>query len=105
MEEFDRSFTGPCLIMEPGEQFQPSGKRRSVADYAKKSLQGASAAIVFVVLTTIISYLFGAINPVMSRILMLQDGAIIEEGTYEELIGKGGEFADLVARQRLDQSD
>ncbi len=68
MEEFDRSFTGPCLIMEPGEQFQPSGKRRSVADYAKKSLQGASAAIVFVVLTTIISYLFGAINPVMSRI-------------------------------------
>ena len=39
------------------------------------------------------------------RILMLQDGAIIEEGTYEELIGKGGEFADLVARQRLDQSD
>ena len=68
MEEFDRSFTGPCLIMEPGEQFQPSGKRRSVADYAKKSLKGASAAIVFVVLTTIISYLFGAINPVMSRI-------------------------------------
>jgi len=39
------------------------------------------------------------------RILMVQDGAIIEEGTYEELIRKGGEFADLVARQRLDQSD
>lgn len=39
------------------------------------------------------------------RILMVQDGAIVEEGTYEELIEKGGEFADLVARQRLDQSD
>lgn len=36
------------------------------------------------------------------RILMLQDGAIIEEGTYEELIAKNGEFAALVERQRLE---
>ncbi len=36
------------------------------------------------------------------RILVLDGGSIIEEGTYEELIAKGGFFADLVARQRLD---
>ena len=39
------------------------------------------------------------------RILMMDDGAIIEEGTYEELIRKDGAFADLVARQRLDGAD
>ncbi len=38
-----------------------------------------------------------------SRILVMDRGAIIEEGTYDELIGKNGYFAELVARQRLDQ--
>ena len=36
------------------------------------------------------------------RILVMDNGAIIEEGSYEQLIGKGGSFAELVARQRLD---
>lgn len=36
------------------------------------------------------------------RILMLQDGVVIEEGTYEELIQQNGEFAEMVARQQLD---
>ncbi len=36
------------------------------------------------------------------RILVLDKGSIIEDGTYDALIEKGGYFADLVARQRLD---
>ena len=36
------------------------------------------------------------------RILMLDKGNIVESGTYEELIEKGGRFAELVERQRLD---
>ena len=35
------------------------------------------------------------------RILMLEGGTIIEEGTYDELIEKNGAFADLVERQRI----
>ena len=35
------------------------------------------------------------------RILLLDKGRIAEEGTYDELIAKGGTFADLIARQRL----
>lgn len=70
MKEFDECFTGPCLQMEPGPEFQPSGKRKSVVDYARQHLKGSAAAVVFVVLTTIISYLMGAINPVMSRIFV-----------------------------------
>ena len=37
------------------------------------------------------------------RILYLENGRIREEGSYEQLIAKGGRFAELVARQRLDQ--
>ena len=36
------------------------------------------------------------------RILVMDKGAIIEEGSYDELIEKNGAFAELVARQRLD---
>jgi len=36
------------------------------------------------------------------RIIMLDKGRIIEDGTYDELIAAGGNFAELVKRQRLD---
>ena len=36
------------------------------------------------------------------RILVLDGGRIIEDGNYEQLIDKGGFFAELVERQRLD---
>ena len=39
------------------------------------------------------------------RILVMDQGAVIEEGNYEELIEKNGYFADLVARQRLETED
>ena len=37
------------------------------------------------------------------RILVLDGGSVAEEGTYEQLIEKGGYFAELVERQRLDK--
>ena len=37
-----------------------------------------------------------------SRIVMLEGGRIVEDGTYDELIALNGRFAALVARQRLD---
>lgn len=38
------------------------------------------------------------------RIIVLDKGKIIEDGTYDELIDNGGFFAELVARQRLDDT-
>ena len=69
-EEFDKSFTGVVLIPTPSESFEPGGKRRSTVDFAKKRLIGTGAAVVFVMLTTVISYLFGIANSVTSRIFM-----------------------------------
>lgn len=37
-----------------------------------------------------------------NRIVYLDGGKIVEEGTYDELIAKNGLFAELVERQRLD---
>ena len=37
-----------------------------------------------------------------SRILVMDQGQFIEEGTYEELLAQNGLFAELIERQRLD---
>jgi ABC-type bacteriocin/lantibiotic exporter with double-glycine peptidase domain len=36
------------------------------------------------------------------RIIYLENGKIVEDGTYDELIALNGRFAELVERQRLD---
>ena len=36
------------------------------------------------------------------RIIMLDGGKVVEDGTYDELVARNGAFADLVARQRLE---
>ncbi len=66
-EEFDREFTGVCLFFEPGEDFVPSGKPKSMISYAKERLKGSGTAVAFVVLTTTISSLLGIIQPAFSR--------------------------------------
>ncbi len=70
MEELDQAFTGICLQIEPGPEFKPGGKRKSTLEFARKRLQGAGAAVAFVLLSTVIGYLFGIINPVFSRFFM-----------------------------------
>ncbi len=54
-EEFDKSFTGVCIMMSPGESFEPSGNAKSMLAFAKKRLEGAGAAAAFVAITTSIT--------------------------------------------------
>ena len=70
MEEFDQAFTGVVLTLKPGEQFEPSGRKKSVLGFARKRLQGAKTALVFMFLTSVIAALMALINPVFSRIFM-----------------------------------
>lgn len=68
MEEFDTSFTGLVLSFKPTDRFEPSGKRKSTLAFARKRLKGAAPAVVFIILTGVITSLLNIINPVMSRI-------------------------------------
>lgn len=70
LKEFDRAFTGIVLFFSTAEGFEQSGKRKSVAGFALNRLNGAKTAICFVVITTLIGYLFNIINPVFSRFFM-----------------------------------
>lgn len=70
METFDQSFTGICLLFEPGADFQPGGKPKSVFAFARKRLDGAGAAVAFMLLTTFITSLIGIIYSVFSHIFL-----------------------------------
>ena len=70
MEEFDRSFTGICLQITPGPDFQPNGRRKSTLAFARKRLSGAGTAVAFVMLSTAIVSLFGILRPVFSNFFM-----------------------------------
>ena len=68
--DFEKQYSGICLEFEPGENFTPSGKRKSMSQFAKKRLVGASSLVVFFVLTSIIIYTIGLINPIINQVFM-----------------------------------
>lgn len=68
MDTFDKSFTGICIMLEPGEAFEPGGKPKSVWKFAKKKLNGTGTAFALVVITTIIISLIGIITPGLSNV-------------------------------------
>ncbi|MBR2520899.1 MAG: NHLP family bacteriocin export ABC transporter peptidase/permease/ATPase subunit [Oscillospiraceae bacterium] len=70
LDELDKSFTGIYLEFMPTEKFKPGGKRKSTLEFAAKRLEGTSAAVSFVVLTTLIGLLFDLVNPAFSRFFM-----------------------------------
>ena len=70
MEEFDHSFTGIVLEIIPGEGFEPGGRPKSILSFARKRLKGTRSAVIFVIFTTVIGYLFNMINPGFSRFFM-----------------------------------
>ena len=69
-EQFDEGYTGICLMFEPTENFEPSGKPKSVWKFAKKRLKGASVAVIFVTVTTLIGSVTGIIMSAFSRVFL-----------------------------------
>jgi len=54
-ETFDDAFTGICLMFEPGENFEPSGKQKSVFKFISKRLSGLTTPLVITLVTSIIA--------------------------------------------------
>ena len=76
LEQFESSYSGIYLEIQPGEDFIPSGKRKSMSQFAKKRLVGATSLVVFFSLTTIITYIIGVFNPILKQVFVdtLLDG-------------------------------
>ena len=47
IENFDRSFTGICLMFEPSESFEPGGKPKSMMSFFKEKIKGEEFSVIF----------------------------------------------------------
>lgn len=70
MEQFDEAFTGICLQFDTTDDFNPSGKPKSMLEFAAKRLKGTREAIVFTIITGVIAAMLGFVNPVFSRVFL-----------------------------------
>lgn len=66
-EEFDKCFTGICLMFEPTEQFTPDGRRRSVISFAKKRLNKTLREMILMVLISVTGMVVGITTPLFSE--------------------------------------
>lgn len=67
---FDESFTGICIMLEPGDVFEPGGKPKSIAAFARNRLKGAGVAVAFTVVCTVIAALLNILQPGFTRFFM-----------------------------------
>jgi len=67
-EEFDQSFTGVVLAFEKGENFQPSGKPKSIMGFVKSRLEGTLVPFIFVIITGLLVTLVGILQPGFGRV-------------------------------------
>lgn len=66
-EEFDAGFTGIVLTFEPGEEFEPNGRRPSVLSVLPARLRGVTGTLVAALVASLMLIALGAITPAFTR--------------------------------------
>ena len=69
-EEMDKEYTGVTIICSPGENFSPSGKKKSIMEFSAKHLKGTGSALILVASMTAIISLVKLIMTGFSRFFM-----------------------------------
>ncbi len=78
-EEFEQSFTGVVLVMEPGPEFKGGGRRPSVIKAIFERLKGSYAAVAFCILAGFLLVIPGLATPAFSQIFL--DSVFVERHT------------------------
>ncbi|MFF3641213.1 NHLP family bacteriocin export ABC transporter peptidase/permease/ATPase subunit [Streptomyces sp. NPDC002564] len=66
-EDFDTSFTGVVLVLEPGEGFRPGGRRPGVLNALPARLRGTTGTMAAALLASLLLVAVGAALPALSR--------------------------------------
>lgn len=69
-EEFDQSFTGVVLVIEPGPDFKPSGEARSLLASLKSRLPLSEPALAYLILAGLALVIPGLVLPVFTKIFI-----------------------------------
>ncbi|MFP4017488.1 MAG: NHLP family bacteriocin export ABC transporter peptidase/permease/ATPase subunit, partial [Halanaerobiales bacterium] len=71
-QEFDQSFTGIVLILEPGAEFKQEKKKKSTYNSLKNRLKGSEKALLYILFISLMLVIPGLLIPVFSRIFIDQ---------------------------------
>lgn len=69
-EELDEAFTGVVLTFEPGPDFEPGGRKRTLTASLKPRLRGSEAALGYVVLAGLVLVIPGLVAAVFSKVFI-----------------------------------
>ncbi len=69
-DEFDKSFTGVALVMEPGDDFKKKGAPPSLIGGLKERLAGNGVALGYIVLVTLALVVPGLVIPGFSKVFI-----------------------------------
>jgi ABC-type multidrug transport system fused ATPase/permease subunit len=84
------------LILDEATSALDSESERLVQDALDKLMEGRTSFVIAHRLSTIRN---------ANKILVIQNGSIVEQGTHEELISQNGIYTNLVELQGMDQGD
>ncbi|MEF3306247.1 NHLP family bacteriocin export ABC transporter peptidase/permease/ATPase subunit [Paenibacillus sp. GYB003] len=93
-DEFDKSFTGVVITMEPGERFERGGKPFSVTRSLKERLHGSGQGLAYLLLAGAAMAALGVLVPVFLKVYvdrMLLAGQL--DGLVALLLGMGAVMA------------
>ncbi len=69
-EEFDQSFTGVVLTMQPGPDFQPGGKPPSMLQALRDRLEGSRSSVLFLILVGLALVIPGLLVPIFTKVFV-----------------------------------
>lgn len=70
LQEFDESFTGIVLVLEPGQQFQKGGSKPNILLALRSRLQGSSQVLAYCIFAGFLLVIPGLASPVFSQIFV-----------------------------------
>ncbi len=69
-EQFAENYTNMCVMFEPTERFEPSGKKVKVGEYILERIKQYKKAVIFMAVTTLLLSLVHVIQPFFSKFFM-----------------------------------
>lgn len=67
LEEFDESYTGVVMVMEPGPEFRPGGRKKSMVASIRERLKGSLRPLLFAAFTALLLVLPGLATPALTQ--------------------------------------